>query len=74
MIVGVVVTDADVQIRIARFLMEPSRGVKDRMLSEFGWTWRQTQALQDEYERNVRLSVLCFFEIHSSLMNWPNPM
>ena len=60
----------DLQIRIARFLMEPSRGAKDRMLSEFGWTWRQTQALQDEYERNVRLFDLYFSEIYSSLMIW----
>lgn len=48
------------QIRIARFLAERDRNVKDRILSEFGWTWRQTANLQESFDNKVRrLIIMC---------------
>ncbi|PSR70690.1 hypothetical protein PHLCEN_2v13420 [Hermanssonia centrifuga] len=42
----------DIQVRIARFLLADKQA-KERMLSEFGWAWRQVKALEDAYADNV---------------------
>jgi hypothetical protein len=45
----------DVQLRIARFLMMDSVG-KEKIMSEFGWTWKKVQKLDEQYEHNVSFS------------------
>lgn len=42
----------DVRLRVARFLDGDSVR-QDRMMSEFGWAWRQTQPLKAEYSKSV---------------------
>ncbi len=42
----------DVRLRVARFL-DGDSGRQDRMMSEFGWAWRQTLSLKDEYSKSV---------------------
>ncbi|GBE86326.1 hypothetical protein BKA93DRAFT_775604 [Sparassis latifolia] len=49
----------DVQVRIALFLMADSIA-KERMLTKFGWAWRQVQNLIDEYDHNTAFKV----EVH----------
>ncbi|KAF8622067.1 hypothetical protein AX15_007217 [Amanita polypyramis BW_CC] len=41
----------DVQLRVARFLTGDTTK-QDRMISEFGWAWRQVQPLKDDYSKN----------------------
>jgi hypothetical protein len=41
-----------VQLRVAKFLMSDD-AEKERILSQFGWVWRQVQQLCDEYTMNV---------------------
>ncbi|KAK2466021.1 hypothetical protein APHAL10511_001663 [Amanita phalloides] len=41
----------DVQLRVARFLTGDTTK-QDRMMSEFGWAWRQTIPLKDEFKKN----------------------
>jgi L-rhamnose isomerase len=42
----------DVQQRVAKFLLSDKEG-QEKMLDEFGWAWRQTDALMNEYKTNV---------------------
>jgi hypothetical protein len=42
----------DMQLRVARFLVAPG-GMRDGMLSDFGWAWRQVKPLIDAFERDV---------------------
>lgn len=42
----------DVRLRVARFL-EGDSTRQERMMSEFGWAWRQTGALKEEYGKSV---------------------
>ena len=46
------ITSRAVQMRVARFLLS-ERGTQERMLSEFGWAWRQVTPLVEEYASNV---------------------
>lgn len=38
----------DIQLRVAKFLLA-SDSVKEMMLDDFGWAWRQVQILVDIY-------------------------
>jgi hypothetical protein len=42
----------DMQLRVAKFLSAPSN-MRDGMLSEFRWAWRQVKPLLDDFERDV---------------------
>ncbi|TEB19060.1 hypothetical protein FA13DRAFT_1698201 [Coprinellus micaceus] len=42
----------EVQQRVAKFLLSGKQG-QEKMLDEFGWAWRQTEALMNEYKTNV---------------------
>ncbi|KAF8877909.1 hypothetical protein BD779DRAFT_1556259 [Infundibulicybe gibba] len=44
----------DVQLRVARFLTSDTRK-QEKMLSEFGWAWRQVQPMKDELKKNQEL-------------------
>ncbi|KAI0917914.1 hypothetical protein AcW1_006915 [Taiwanofungus camphoratus] len=46
------IRNKDVQVRIARFLTADTT-VRDRMMSSFGWAWRQVQGVVNEYEKNL---------------------
>ena len=48
----------DMQLKVARFLTAPNN-IRDAMLSDFGWAWRQVKPLLDVFERDV--SVCCLF-------------
>ncbi|KIM71273.1 hypothetical protein PILCRDRAFT_758204 [Piloderma croceum F 1598] len=41
----------DMQLRVAKFLSAPSN-MRDGMLSEFRWAWRQVKPLLDDFERD----------------------
>lgn len=42
----------DMQLKVAKFLTAPSN-MRDGMLSEFRWAWRQVKPLLDDFERDV---------------------
>ena len=42
----------DMQLKVAKFLTAPTN-MKDAMLSEFRWAWRQVKSLVDDFERDV---------------------
>ncbi|TEB06394.1 hypothetical protein FA13DRAFT_1807125 [Coprinellus micaceus] len=42
----------EVQQRVAKFLLSGKQG-QEKMLDEFGWAWRQTEALMNEYKTNL---------------------
>ena len=42
----------DMQLKVAKFLTAPSN-MRDTMLSEFRWAWRQVKPLLDDFERDV---------------------
>ena len=46
------IKDKNVQARVSRFLMADQH-VKEKMLAEFGWAYRQVKPLEDEYANNV---------------------
>lgn len=49
----------DTQHRVARFLSLESDAQREKMLTEFGWAWRQVVPLKDEFQTNtVRLWLL----------------
>lgn len=48
--------DKDIQQRIARFLMA-NKLTKEKMMSEFGWVYRQVKTLEDEYDRDASIFV-----------------
>jgi hypothetical protein len=50
---------ADVKLRAARFLIA-DRARQERMLTEYGWAWRQVKALQDAFAKDVRVPSLFF--------------
>jgi len=41
----------DVRLRVARFL-DGDSARQDRMMTEFGWAWRQTLSLKEEYSKS----------------------
>ncbi|TFK39556.1 hypothetical protein BDQ12DRAFT_698183 [Crucibulum laeve] len=43
----------DMQLRAARFLMA-EKTKQEKMLSEFGWAWRQVEPLKADFDKNVR--------------------
>ncbi|KAJ7753745.1 hypothetical protein B0H16DRAFT_761983 [Mycena metata] len=43
----------DIRHRIARFLVLESEEQKEKILSEFGWTWKQVNPLQNEFHKNL---------------------
>lgn len=45
----------DMQLKVARFLM--GGNMRDSMLSDFGWAWRQVKPLTDVFDRDVSTSV-----------------
>ena len=47
----------DVQHRAARFLVVDDGVRQEKMLTEYGWAWRQVKPLQEEMAKSVR----CFF-------------
>ncbi|KAH8103909.1 hypothetical protein BXZ70DRAFT_923311 [Cristinia sonorae] len=49
------IRNKETQLRIARFLAADS-STRDRMMSEFGWAWRQVNNLVDEYQHNAEFS------------------
>lgn len=51
------ISKREVQVRIAKFLLA-DRKVQEEMLDEFGWAWRQTVPLTDEFKKDVRSSCL----------------
>ena len=46
--------DKELQQRLARFLTSDAI-IQEKMLSEYGWTWRQVQGLREVYSTDVRL-------------------
>ncbi|KAF8074644.1 hypothetical protein FPV67DRAFT_1474339 [Lyophyllum atratum] len=42
----------DVQLRVARFLTLTDKVRQEKMLSEFGWAWRQVKPLQEIFGKN----------------------
>jgi len=46
------IRNKDIQLRVARFLTSDNNG-KERMLSEFGWAWRQVRNLEEEFKSNA---------------------
>jgi hypothetical protein len=50
----------DVQHRAARFLVLSDDARQEKMLTEFGWAWRQVRPLQEEMANNVRFVLLTF--------------
>ncbi|KAI0825613.1 hypothetical protein BC629DRAFT_1448788 [Irpex lacteus] len=46
------IKDKDIQARIGRFL-GASPVIKERMLEEFGWAYRQVRPLEEEYTKNI---------------------
>lgn len=48
--------DSVVQARVARFLVADP-GTKERMLSQFGWVWRQVVPLMNDFKANVSASL-----------------
>jgi hypothetical protein len=56
----------DVQHRAARFLVLEEGTKQEKMLSEYGWAWRQVKPLQEEMTKNVK----CFF----FLVGWLRPL
>ncbi|KAG6820413.1 hypothetical protein H0H93_000659 [Arthromyces matolae] len=42
----------EVKMRVARFLMMSQESQQEKMLSEFGWAWRQVKPLQEEFKKN----------------------
>ena len=46
----------DMQLKVARFLM--GGNMRDAMLSDFGWAWRQVKPLIDIFDRDVSIFVL----------------
>ena len=46
--------DKELQQRLARFLTSDAI-VQEKMLTEYGWTWRQVQGLNEVYSKEVRL-------------------
>lgn len=57
------IKDKDIQARIGRFL-GASPVIKERMLEEFGWAYRQVRPLEEEYTKNVRLLEPCWMREH----------
>jgi hypothetical protein len=58
----------DMQLRVAKFLLAPS-SLREAMLSDFGWAWRQVKFLTDLFSRDAefRLEVQKFVrdnEVH----------
>ncbi|KAJ7089204.1 hypothetical protein B0H15DRAFT_839886 [Mycena belliarum] len=43
----------ETQHRIARFLLLETEDQRDKMLTEFGWAWRQVTPLKDEFQANI---------------------
>ncbi|EKM50209.1 uncharacterized protein PHACADRAFT_188531 [Phanerochaete carnosa HHB-10118-sp] len=41
----------DIQLRVAKFLVS-DKSAKERMLSQFGWAWRQVEPLEKDYATN----------------------
>jgi hypothetical protein len=62
------VRNKDAKLRVARFLMADILG-KERMISEFGWSWKQVRKLEEEYEQNVSLFFAAFFFFSSDATN-----
>jgi hypothetical protein len=50
----------DMQLKVAKFLTAPGN-MRDAMLSDFGWAWRQVKPLMNVFERDVSVSNLGFF-------------
>jgi hypothetical protein len=49
----------DMQLKVAKFLMAPGN-MRDAMLSDFGWAWRQVKPLMDVFEKDVSIHLyLC---------------
>ncbi|KAA1468994.1 hypothetical protein DENSPDRAFT_834501 [Dentipellis sp. KUC8613] len=46
------IRNKDIQVRVARFL-SAEKGQQEKMMSEFGWAWRQVQPLLDTYNSNA---------------------
>ncbi len=46
--------DKELQQRLARFLTSDAI-IQEKMLNEYGWTWRQVQGLKEVYSNDVRL-------------------
>jgi hypothetical protein len=46
--------DKELQQRLARFLTSDAI-IQEKMLTEYGWTWRQVQGLKEVYLMDVRL-------------------
>jgi hypothetical protein len=46
--------DKELQQRLARFLTSDAI-IQEKMLTEYGWTWRQVQGLKEVYTKEVRL-------------------
>jgi hypothetical protein len=44
--------DQATQARVGRFLVAEA-GAKERMLSQFGWAWRQVEPLMNDFKANV---------------------
>ncbi|GJE90336.1 hypothetical protein PsYK624_064670 [Phanerochaete sordida] len=43
--------DRDTQLRVARFLVA-DKSTQERMLSQFGWAWKQVEPLKGDYQHN----------------------
>ena len=53
----------DMQLKVARFLV--AGNMKDAMLSDFGWAWRQVKPLIDVFDNDVSIfCALCSFRLH----------
>jgi len=50
----------DIQIRAARFLTA-DRTQKEKLLADFDWAWRQTEALEKIFKADVSNNIYIFF-------------
>ncbi|TFY71289.1 hypothetical protein EVG20_g1720 [Dentipellis fragilis] len=46
------IRNKDIQVRVARYL-SADKGQQEKIMSEFGWAWRQVQPLLDTYNSNA---------------------
>lgn len=54
----------DMQLRVAKFLLAPS-SLREAMLSDFGWAWRQVKSLTDLFSRDVSIGTICSHMFYS---------
>lgn len=65
------ISKREVQVRIAKFLLA-DRKVQEEMLDEFGWAWRQTVPLTDEFKKDALFAAVVK-SVHQDALNSADP-